>query len=39
MRWTHNNQLKLNEYTKLFCRYTTFADLQTIYTFHFEVKY
>jgi len=38
MRWAHNNQLKLNEYTTLFCRNSTFADLQTIYTFHFEVK-
>ena len=38
MYWAHINLLKLNEYTTLFCRYSTFADLQTIYTFHFEVK-
>ena len=38
MLWAHNNLLKLNEYTTLFCRYNIFADLQTIYTFHFEVK-
>jgi hypothetical protein len=34
----HNNQLKLNEIFTLFCKNITFADLQTIYTFHFEVK-
>ncbi len=38
MRWAHNNLLKLNEYTTLFCRYSIFADLRTVYTFHFEVK-
>jgi len=38
MRWANNNLLKLNEYTTLFCRNSIFADLQTIYTFHFEVK-
>jgi len=39
MYLTHNNHLKLNEYTTLFCRYTIFADLRTLYTFHFEVKW
>ena len=38
MRWANNNLLKLNEYTTLFCRNIIFADLRTIYTFHFEVK-
>jgi len=38
MRWANNNPLKMNEYITLFCRYSIFADLQTIYTFHFEVK-
>jgi len=38
MRWENNNPLKMNEYTTLFCRNSIFAVLQTIYTFHFEVK-
>jgi len=39
MRWANNNPLKLNEYTTLFCRNIIFADLRTLYTFHFEVKW
>ena len=38
MRWAHNNLLKLNENIILFCRNSIFAVLQTVYTFHFEVK-
>jgi len=38
MLWAHNNQLKLNEYTTLFCRNSILADMQNVYTFHFEVK-
>ncbi len=39
MLWAHCNLLKLNEYTTLFCRYNIFADLCTVYTFNFEVKW
>jgi hypothetical protein len=34
----HNNHLKLNENITLFFRDIIFADLRTLYTFHFEVK-
>jgi len=39
MRWAHNNLLKLNENTTLFSRYTIFADLRTLHTLRFEVKW
>ena len=29
----------MNEYITLFARYTIFADLRTLYTFHIEVKW
>jgi len=38
VHWAHNNLLKLNEFTTLFCRNSIFADLRTLHTFHFEVK-
>ena len=39
MRWANNNPLKMNEYITLFFRNSLFADLQTLFTFHFEVKF
>ena len=38
MRWENNNPLKMNENITLFFRDIIFADLHTLYSFHFEVK-
>jgi len=38
MLWENNNPLKMNENITLFFRDIIFADLQTLYTLHFEVK-
>ena len=38
MRRANNNPLKMNENITLFFRDIIFADLRTLYTFHFEVK-